>query len=1221
MRMVPAPEAVRPRGCAAVLVLLLTAALVVDTQGACGAPPRFPFAELKEDYLHNTTFSSGDKVEYSCRPGYMRKLGAQNTYICDRNKWKGSNNFCIPRLCNYPGEPTNGRLVEVQQFSFGSIANYSCDTGHRLVGNSQIKCVIKDGHVGWDGNVPVCEPIPCLPPPKIENGDHNGGDVTLFTYGSSVTYRCHTDSRGNKRFSMVGDASIFCTTTDNLNGVWNKPAPECKVVSCRQPWVEHGKLQSMYRAEYTYGDTVVLDCEFRYSLEGSDTAMCQEDGSWDPPLPLCQRSSCDDPPDVQNAVKARLAGNLFPVETVITYECKTGYEFSPGVTMQHVSCLPDFTWSETPPPCERISCPNPATKRGMDVSFWDKKDVYVFGDRVRIICDPGYVFKDDANYVVLQCTNNGTWNRPAPECVPEPHCSKPVIDHGREVYRSKTDYSVGTQLRIECDEGYVLIAQELVTCQADGNWFPTLPYCQQVCGPPPQGTHGLNINSTSSFFPYGYRVNYDCPPGLSLIGDESIYCTSEDGVNLEWSGPAPECRAVHCPTPVVEHGEMVPLRHTFPYGTSVSFYCKKGFALHGNAESRCAADGIWQPDLPQCQPVKCPVPSSKEEDLEIFSNKEKYEFDESLHFSCKQSRDPAEILLTTCSSDGSWMPPPSCKTFYVCKKIRQIQETFKCGIPLPELKTLLEVQKLYLEIQKLQKELGAKRGHWWHNSALSVPCSLLSPRSAEGEQCCRQRGPPACPPLPPPASPSPEIFCSPVARPLLAMWVLLGWMGPLLVLQPAGSLAPEVRCPIPVIAHGRLNPAPKNFTSGSKAMLECDAGYVPAGGSTVWCLSSGRLQPRTPACIRGRCPAPPAVDHADRRTSYELLVGSTVTYFCRHGYTLIPGVSPTTTCLNNFTWSAIPALCQMVQCPSPTIINGREMSAKQDKYSVGQQVEFQCDLGYMMWGSQRAQCWSDGTWKPPVPFCDKVCPPPPHITNGQHTGLRTDLFPYGMEVKYSCASGLSLIGDESIYCTSEDGVNLTWSGPAPECRVVRCPRPVVAQGRMVLPWHTFPYGMSVRFSCNEGFVLHGNAESRCAADGSWQPALPKCQPVLCPKPRVANGWLTSTDQTWYPANATVTFECHKGYQLSGDGEDVFKGPWTATCLADGNWTALPKCKKPGDADVCGEVARIQSVVSDCHVPTEDVKTLLEIQKLFLEIQKLKVELQGLSKEDLEPILH
>lgn len=41
----------------------------------------------------------------------------------------------------------------------------------------------------------------------------------------------------------------------------------------------------------------------------------------------------------------------------------------------------------------------------------------------------------------------------------------------------------------------------------------------------------------------------------------------------------------------------------------------------------------------------------------------------------------------------------------VCERILQNKAAFQCGIPLPDLKTLLEVQKLYLEIQKLEKEL------------------------------------------------------------------------------------------------------------------------------------------------------------------------------------------------------------------------------------------------------------------------------------------------------------------------------------------------------------------------------------------------------------------------------------------------------------------------------------------------------------------------------------
>lgn len=63
--------------------------------GACSAPPRFSFAELKEDYLHNRTFSTSEVVEYRCRPGYVRNYRARNTYICEKNSWKGSNNFCL----------------------------------------------------------------------------------------------------------------------------------------------------------------------------------------------------------------------------------------------------------------------------------------------------------------------------------------------------------------------------------------------------------------------------------------------------------------------------------------------------------------------------------------------------------------------------------------------------------------------------------------------------------------------------------------------------------------------------------------------------------------------------------------------------------------------------------------------------------------------------------------------------------------------------------------------------------------------------------------------------------------------------------------------------------------------------------------------------------------------------------------------------------------------
>ncbi|XP_068774394.1 complement receptor type 2-like isoform X2 [Struthio camelus] len=422
----------------------------------------------------------------------------------------------------------------------------------------------------------------------------------------------------------------------------------------------------------------------------------------------------------------------------------------------------------------------------------------------------------------------------------------------------------------------------------------------------------------------------------------------------------------------------------------------------------------------------------------------------------------------------------------------------------------------------------------------------------------------------------------------------------------------EVQCPAPDIEHGRLKSA-QNFTYKSTVTVECDAGYVPVGVTTIQCQDNGRWHPREPTCVLGRCPYPPAVDHTDRNPQRDFPVGTTVTYFCRSGYTLLPEVSPKTTCLKNFTWSKIPKLCQKVHCPNPAINHGKEISIRKVEYTFGDRVEFQCDLGYVLKGSQRIQCWSDGMWRPPVPYCDMVCGPPPKINSGRHSGLKTEHFPYGSEVTYRCAEGLSLIGESSIYCTSDDGVNLMWSGPAPECKVVRCPKPVIDNGRMTTQRHTFPYGVAVRFSCNEGYVLHGSNESRCLGDSAWHPPLPTCQPVLCPELQVKNGKLIGTwdGNMRYRTNATLTFECLHGYHFSGDGDMSLADSWTVTCLADGNWTQLPKCKKQDNAAICEEVDDIKAAF-ECGVPIAEMKTLLEIQKLFLEIQKLKVELGNLQ---------
>ncbi|XP_034268545.1 beta-2-glycoprotein 1 [Pantherophis guttatus] len=96
----------------------------------------------------------------------------------------------------------------------------------------------------------------------------------------------------------------------------------------------------------------------------------------------------------------------------------------------------------------------------------------------------------------------------------------------------------------------------------------------------------------------------------------------------------------------------------------------------------------------------------------------------------------------------------------------------------------------------------------------------------------------------------------------------------------------------------------------------------------------------------------------------------------------------------------------------------------------------------------------------------------------------------------------------------------------------------------------------INFSCNNGFVLEGPTSSQCQVDGSWSARLPECEPVICPPPLVSEfGALSyrkieSGDQ--FVFQETISFSCLLPLALFGSE--------TATCQADGSWTALPECK-------------------------------------------------------------
>ncbi|XP_065258513.1 complement decay-accelerating factor-like [Emys orbicularis] len=191
--------------------------------GGCGAPPRLKSAALSMEDATKNYCPPGTTVSYVCRTGY-ESTELRHVITClESLTWSEAPEFCRGKSCGVPKGPEHGRAVDITNDLYGARVNIICDEGFRLLGRPFIQCVLKGHQVEWS-QLPTCQAITCSPPPNIANGMHNGGNVEIFDYNSSVTYKC------DDNFSLTGEASIHCTPKDNINGVWNGSAPECKVI-------------------------------------------------------------------------------------------------------------------------------------------------------------------------------------------------------------------------------------------------------------------------------------------------------------------------------------------------------------------------------------------------------------------------------------------------------------------------------------------------------------------------------------------------------------------------------------------------------------------------------------------------------------------------------------------------------------------------------------------------------------------------------------------------------------------------------------------------------------------------------------------------------------------------------------------------------------------------------------------------------------------------------
>ncbi|XP_074833358.1 complement receptor type 1-like [Carettochelys insculpta] len=761
-------------------------------RAGCGVPTRLIFAELKDEYKNQNNFQVGTIVRYNCRPGYGRHPGMLPIIKCLKNgRWSEASDFCKRKSCGHPGEPENGRVIATDAL-FGSTANFTCEEGHRLIGRSSRRCEILGLRVAWTGEVPICERIPCLPPPDIANGQHTGVIMDEFSYGSVVTYKCEGS------YPLIGEKSIHCTTKDGLNGEWSARPPRCGA-RCRSPNVKNGRT-SVDQAAYRPRDTAVFKCNPGYALRGSPETQCQDDGRWDPPVPVCERVSelhCITP-EIQNGRQVAGHSPVYRPGSKVRFDCDPGYTL---IGSHQIECRDDATWDPPVPVCVQGGCGVPTRLSFAELhSEYRDQSYFPIGKTVSYICQPGYS-KHPQIRPTIRCLETGQWSEALEFCKSK-SCGHPgEPENGRVIV---TDTLFGSTANFTCEEGYRLIGESSTRCEISDKrvtWSNKVPICERIpCLPPPDIANGQHTGVIMDEFSYGSVVTYKCEGSYPLIGEKSIHCTTKDGLNGEWSARPPRCGVRQCPSPPgIDNGR--PSSHAsvvFTSGMSVIYHCDPGYSIIGEATIHCTASGNWSKHLPKCE-GGCGVPTRLNfaELHSEYRNQSYFPIGKTVSYICRPgySKHPQMRPTIICLETGRWS-----EALEFCKRK-------SCGHPGELVNGRIIVTDILFGSTV---NFTCEEGH----RLIGRPyrrCEIFGPR--------------------------------------------VSWSGELPLCQRIPCLPP------PDILNGKhTHRLMKNFSYGSAVTYKCDNGYQLTGEASIHCTTkdglNGEWSARAPRCEEVLCHAP-----------------------------------------------------------------------------------------------------------------------------------------------------------------------------------------------------------------------------------------------------------------------------------------------------------------------------------------------------------------------------
>ncbi|XP_075052293.1 zona pellucida sperm-binding protein 3 receptor-like [Mixophyes fleayi] len=193
------------------------------------------------------------------------------------------------------------------------------------------------------------------------------------------------------------------------------------------------------------------------------------------------------------------------------------------------------------------------------------------------------------------------------------------------------------------------------------------------------------------------------------------------------------------------------------------------------------------------------------------------------------------------------------------------------------------------------------------------------------------------------------------------------------------------------------------------------------------------------------------------------------------------------------------------------------------------------------------------------------CTMPLNLTHAVLKEPVLDSYEEGTNLIYSCIPGYLYISPMNNVTTCQK--DNTWSTIEDDfCRKVSCGTPDLVDNGEVQFFDTL-FDSTATYSCNDGYILLGNVNRKCSADGQWNGKVPSCNQT-CPDPPEINFSTVIADAIennhYYPETFTILYKCISGY------ESPQSLPLSIKCQSDYTWSEVNascvrmSCGSPGE---------------------------------------------------------